>query len=212
MPCFIFSGWVRNKNVNFVRQRVPMAWPPVAADANGKMQPNYWSMDTCKALLYTRTDGHFFLLLPLLSPAFLLLLLASLALPSCSCCLTATPRNVQLPRLEKAPSSASGRRPVCCSLKLQLAIFLLLPLLTPQNVQLPRLQKSAFATFKHHGREGRNGPPGDGLYFCFCRCFLLPSCSCSWPFLLLLPDGHALKRSAAKARKKRLRHTQTPWQ
>ena len=80
MPCFIFSGWVRNKSVNFVRQRVPMAWPPVAADANGKMQPNYWSMDTCKALLYTRTDGHFFLLLPLLSPAFLLLLLALLAL------------------------------------------------------------------------------------------------------------------------------------
>ena len=139
-------------------------------------------------------------------------------LPSCSCSWpfllsllalwrTATPRNVQLPRLEEAPSSHSNsmavkdgtglRATACRSLKLQLAIFLLLPLLTPQNVQLPRLQKSAFATLQHHGSEGRNGPPGDGLYcltspseatrnklsFGICRCFLLPSSSCSWPSL-----------------------------
>ena len=33
----------------------------------------------------------------------------------------------------------------------------------PQNVRRPRLEKSAFATFKQHGSEGRNGPPGNGL-------------------------------------------------
>ena len=111
----------------------------------------------CPMSLYKKLA--IFLLLPLLSPAFLLLLLALLALPSCSCCLTATPRNVQLPRFEK----------------------------------------SSFATLKQHGSEGQDGPPGDGLYCRFLKLqetsylfafaaafFLLPSCSCSWPFLLSL--------------------------
>ena len=133
------------------------------------------------------------MLSPLLSHAFLLLLLALLALPSCSCCLTAKPRTISNRSAAKARKKrlrntlaawqwrterASGRRPV-----------------------LPNV---AFWSYKKLA------------IFCFCRCFLLllvlaPGPSCS-PFLPLLPDGHASNRSAAQARKKRLRHIQTAWQ
>ena len=44
-----------------------------------------------------------------------------------------------------------------------------------------------------------------------CLLALAPGPSCS-PFLLLLPDGRASKRSAAKVRKKQLCHIQTAWQ